>query len=338
MFMKKRKIIYLVLLVLLGWFLGNKLIIWNQRRARFATFSRTDFSRTSIDLEELVLRDFEKNDFPEILETKFISVDEAKLKDSARGVLVDISGEKRFYPINILVWHDVINDFMSGVPITLTYSPYCESAVVFRASAHDQGLKFRSSGFLYRSNLVFHDTRTESLWIQGLGKAVAGDFNKTSIDLVRNTQVLTFDEIKRNHADAQVLSQDTGFFRNYSYNPYTEYFTNDEIPENAKFENLRFDKKEMMYVVPLEDKSLVFSLKDLPEGKTVKRNFNETVIRAAKLGNEIIVTQDENRVGGYKQLWFCWAGLHEEDGIVWDIKLDLLKEEANEEINSAKVF
>ncbi|MCC6710832.1 MAG: DUF3179 domain-containing protein [Candidatus Pacebacteria bacterium] len=341
--MKTKKLILLFVLLVLGWFSGQRLISFLTEKKRLSVFI-TDFSKKSIDLGELVFGKVGKNDIPDILELKFISVKEAEaqLKDSTKGILVDILGRKRFYPLNILVWHEVINDFFEGVPYSVTYSPFCESVAVYKGSLNNQGIEFRASGLLYHGNLVFYDTKTESLWSQGLGKAIVGEHTGSSLDLVPTTQLLTFKDVKINHYGAEVLSQDTGYFYNYSYNPYSGYLVSDEIPDFIDYENKRFPAKEMMYVVPLGDKSLVFSLNDLPEQDVRQRTIDGSEIRAGRLGAEIIVTKDGQRVGCYQQLWLCWAALHQEDGVVWDIKLEDLNKKIDaknqvEEATSASV-
>lgn len=336
--MQKKNLIYLVVLVALGWFLGGKAIKWNQQRTKFKQF-RTDFSRTTIDLNDLVFGDIGKDDIPEIFDTKYVSVKEDNLKDESRGVLVNVLGRKKYYPVNILVWHEVINDALSGQFYSVTYSPFCESIAVYKGDAVDHDLKFRASGLLYKSNLVFFDTQTESLWLQATGKAIVGNFIGASLDLVEDTQVITYKDLKRYHPEAEVLSRDTGYFKNYSYNPFSGYLENDDHPEElVAYENKRFDKKEMMYVVPVDDRSLAFPIADLPEGETVQKVFNDSLIIAGKHNGGIIVTRNGKRIGGYPQLWFCWAALHEEDGSAWDVQLDLLNRQVEEATDEAEVL
>lgn len=329
--MKTKRGVIIGLILLAGWLAGGYGRQWLTRHQRLSSF-RTDWSRISIDTNQLILGKVGKDDIPEIYEPKFITVKEAQeqIKDSTKGVLVDITGKKKFYPFNILIWHEVINDFMEGVPYAVTYSPFCESAVVYKSSAEDQGLKFRSSGLLYKGNLVFYDTKTESLWSQGLGKAIAGYFNNVSLELLPTTQILTFKDIRINHYDAEVLSEDTGYFNNYSFNPYSGYLESEEIPDFISYINKRFPAKEMMYVVPIKEKSLVLSLADLPQEEVKRRDLAGSEIRAGRVGSEVIVTQDGHRIGGYPQLWLCWAGLHEDDGVVWDIKLTDLSQESQQ--------
>lgn len=334
--MKNKKLILLLLIItLLGWFLGKKMISWYHQRQVFHEF-RTNFAKKNINLNELVLSQTKKNEIPDILQPKFISVKEAEkqLKDSSKGVLVDIIGKKRFYPFNILLWHKVINDFFDGVPYSVTYSPWCDSAVVYKGSLNDQEIKFKDSGMLYKSNLVFYDNRSESFWSQGLGRAIAGDFLDSNLEILATTQVTTFKDIKINHAETEVLSQDTGYINNYSYNPYSGYLETADLPAFASYENKRFPAKEPMYVVPLGDKSLVFSLNDLPQKEVLSRKIGDDELKAGKLGSEILVTKNGQRLGGYSQLWFCWAGLHENDGIVWDIKAEELSKKAAEKANA----
>jgi hypothetical protein len=80
-------------------------------------------------------------------------------------------------------------------------------------------LQFGVSGFLYENNLVMYDYQTESLWWQKYGQAVVGSYNLTQLPELPS-EWLTLAEIKKNHPLAEVLSEDTGYVRDYSYDPY----------------------------------------------------------------------------------------------------------------------
>jgi len=301
------------------------------KQQKFKDF-RTNLSKTNINLDDLVVGKVAKNDIPNLShpKLKFQQAKDLDLKPFSEGVLVDVLGRKRFYPLNILTWHEVVNEFFDGVPYVITYSPLCDSAVVFQSSINDEGLTFRASGFLYQNNLVFYDTKTESLWSQAANKAIAGEMVGTKIKVLPNTQIMTFAEVKKNFPETEVLSEDTGYILNYSFNPYSGYNLSKDIFYPVNVVNKRFPQKEMMYVVPLENKSLAFSAKNFPEGKIRERVVDGVTIRAGRIGKEIIVNKDKERLSGYQQMWFCWYAQHQDDGIVWeyDKSLDNLKTDA----------
>ncbi len=137
-------------------------------------------------------------------------------------VVVDLNGEARAYPISILIWHEIVNDEIGGVPVTVTYCPLCNSALTFDRRFGDRVLDFGTSGRLYQSALVMYDRQTESLWAHFTGQGIVGHFAGAQLDLIP-TQTLSFDQFAELHPDGVVLSSDTGFSRNYGTNPYVGY-------------------------------------------------------------------------------------------------------------------
>ncbi|MGH3464330.1 MAG: DUF3179 domain-containing (seleno)protein [Kribbellaceae bacterium] len=101
-----------------------------------------------------------------------------------------VAGETRAYPIQILTWHEIVNDTVGsvagqvggsvggsvggGVPVAVTYCPLCNSGLAFDRRAAGRVLTFGTSGKLYASNLVMYDRQTESLWPQLTGQAALG--------------------------------------------------------------------------------------------------------------------------------------------------------------------
>lgn len=96
--------------------------------------------------------------------------------DVVVGVFAD--GESRAYPLRLLTWHEIVNDVLAGEPIAVTYSPLCNSVVVFSRRVGDEVLEFGASGLLYNSNMLMFDRREggegESLWSQLQFRAVIG--------------------------------------------------------------------------------------------------------------------------------------------------------------------
>ena len=63
-----------------------------------------------------------KDGIPAILEPRFVAarqVDFLKADDSVIGVVV--AGIAKAYPLNILTWHEVVNDTIDGTPIVVTF-------------------------------------------------------------------------------------------------------------------------------------------------------------------------------------------------------------------------
>lgn len=144
-------------------------------------------------------------------------------------VAVEVNGDARAYPIQILIWHEIVNDVIGGEPVAVTYCPLCNSAVVFGRRAGDLVLDFGTSGRLYNSDLVMYDRQTKSLWPQIEGRAVVGPLMGTELEVLPASMV-SWDAWRAAHPDGRVLSRDTGVERPYGRNPYVGYDAPGSLP------------------------------------------------------------------------------------------------------------
>jgi len=46
-------------------------------------------------------------------------------------ILVELDGEARIYPIQVLIWHEIVNDTVGETPVAVTFCPLCSTALVF---------------------------------------------------------------------------------------------------------------------------------------------------------------------------------------------------------------
>jgi hypothetical protein len=153
---------------------------------------------------------------------------EASLEDDERVIGVTVDGVARAYPLAVLNWHEVVNDSFGG-PLLVTYCPLCGSGVTAERRVDGEETVFGVSGYLWMSDLVMYDRKTESLWSQVLGKAVQGPRTGTSLSL-RPSSMTTWGQWREEHPDTTVLlpppesntvaGRET---RNYDSNPYAGY-------------------------------------------------------------------------------------------------------------------
>jgi hypothetical protein len=188
----------------------------------------TDWSRRTIDLEELILGipSVDPRDAIAPLDAPaYETIEEADawLVDTEPGVLLEIGDTARFHPLRILVAHEIVNDEAGGIPYALTYCPLCNTAAAFDRRVGDQVLRFGVSGLLRKSDLVMWDDATTSLWQQITGEGIVGEFAGTSLEFLA-TATVTWGDFKQNQPAGTALSRDTGF-RYYSYgtNGYVGY-------------------------------------------------------------------------------------------------------------------
>jgi hypothetical protein len=198
----------------------------------FATVEfKTDFSKHCIHYSEIFSGGPPKDGIPAIDAPRFVSVSTANtwLKSNEPVIFLQIGNAARAYPIQILIWHEIVNDTVGGVPVAVTFCPLCNTAIAYERTVNGRILDFGTTGRLRFSNLLMYDRQTESWWQQAIGLAFIGQL--TGIQLVaRPASIISWSTFKAAHPDGQVLSRDTGYDRPYGQNPYRGYDNVNQSP------------------------------------------------------------------------------------------------------------
>ncbi len=185
---------------------------------------RTDFDKASIDFSEIMSGGPPKDGIPAVDNPRFGSIADVagQVADTEPVVTVAIDGEAKAYPLSILMWHEIVNDELNGVPISVTFCPLCNSAIVFDRRVGDRVLDFGTTGKLRFSDLVMYDRQTESWWQQFIGEAIVGEMTGTQLDMLP-VRVEAFSRFVERYPDGLVQLRPGGFHRNYGGNPYSGY-------------------------------------------------------------------------------------------------------------------
>lgn len=284
---------------------------------KFGEFD-TNFDKSSIDLSEILSGGPGKDGIPALSQASFVNIEEAQVDDDVLGVLVEIDGQKRYYPYNILVWHEIVNDSIGDKNFAVTFCPLCGTAIVFDRQVDGQILDFGVSGLLYESNLLMYDRQTESLWSQAGLEAVVGDYTGTELKVLR-MQLIPFSKVKKDYPDSKILSRDTNYEFDYDFYPYRRYNESDELYFPVSVNDMKFKPKELMFVVPYSGLSVAFPYKHLEDGQKKVLQIEDKRLEAFKNDDIVVVTIDGQEQPFYYEMWFSWATQHQEDGIVWDL-------------------
>ncbi|MDP3773846.1 MAG: DUF3179 domain-containing protein [Gemmatimonadales bacterium] len=185
---------------------------------------RTDFSRHTVPLEEIVSGGPPKDGIPAIDRPAFESVAEADrwLAEREPVIVMEIGDEVRAYPLQILIWHEIVNDIVGGEPVTVTFCPLCNTALAFDREVDGRVLDFGTTGRLRHSDLVMYDRQTESWWQQATGEAIVGAYAGRRLRFIA-APVTSWREFKVANPQGRVLSRRTGVNRPYGRNPYERY-------------------------------------------------------------------------------------------------------------------
>ena len=290
---------------------------------------------------------------PSIDKPVFVKTSEADFVSGDDLVIgVDYQGEIKAYPLFIMTWHEIVNDFFGEVPVAVTYCPLCFTNQVFDRTIDGKAVEFGTSGKLYNSNLVMYDRLTGSYWSQGLGLAIKGDLTGRELDKIP-FDVIRWNDWKALYPETLVLTTDTGHTRPYSSDPYSDYFKDprvlfpvdnrdDRIPEkeiilgfenNGTYKAYRLSDVESQKVVidKIGDQNIVI-VSTFPylarafdsniNGKTLEFEIREDKITDIQTGSvwniEGIAISGEmkdselNRLTYDPGFWFEWVAFHPE--------------------------
>lgn len=185
---------------------------------------KTDLTKKNIDLSELRSGGPPKDGIPAINDPSFVSIEQASqwIEHSEPVIVFELEGMARAYPLQILIWHEIVNDRFGDTPVLITFCPLCYSAIVFDRRIKGKTHEFGVSGFLRHSDMIMFDRNTESLWQQFTGEAIVGEYTGISLEILPS-QIISFKQFLEAHPNGKVLSRETGHLRAYGENPYVGY-------------------------------------------------------------------------------------------------------------------
>ncbi len=184
---------------------------------------KTDFEKTSVDFSEIMSGGPPKDGIPAINDPKFVAVSEVDdIPPTEPVVGLTLGGETKAYPLRILMWHEIVNDHVGGIPVSVTFCPLCNAAVVFDGRVGDKVLDFGTTGKLRNSDLVMYDRQTESWWQQFTGTAIVGEMLGTKLKFVP-ARLESFANFKKRAPNGLVQVPSVAGMRRYGANPYGGY-------------------------------------------------------------------------------------------------------------------
>ncbi len=267
-----------------------------------------------VDPEEIVSGGPPKDGIPSLDNPKFVSVKEADewIRNDELILALEYKGITRVYPLQILVWHEIVNDNVAGTPLAITYCPLCGSGIAYKRVIDGKEVEFGTSGKLYNSNLVMYDRKTNSYWTQIGGLAIVGELSGTQLEAI-SIDTVAWRDWKKAHPDSEVLSQDTGFSRDYGRDPYSSYYEDSFILFSVENEDDRVHPKTIVFGIEINGKFSAYTEDDLKKKPVIKdtvggvdievrRKRDGTVkITEAESGREIVKERD---------FWFAWYAFH----------------------------
>ncbi|MDA1335239.1 MAG: DUF3179 domain-containing (seleno)protein [bacterium] len=281
-------------------------------------FSKTEWSFVNPNIEKALSGGPGKDGIPSIDNPRFLPIDTFKHPDTVQAIVLKDGEDIKVYPYNILIWHEIVNDTVAGVPVAVTFCPLCGSAIVYDRRVEGETLTFGVSGFLLESNLIMFDRVHESLWQQSTGRVLAGRDLNIELSLAP-FQLMTMGEVKKMYQNALVLSEDTGHRRDYGSNPYSGYEDSEGYVFPPSREDLRYPSKTIFVVFRFEGNIVGAPYLVFSDGTTFETNVERENITFMRSGDLFTITDSKGReLPFYFEMWFSFITQHGEKAIIFN--------------------
>ena len=289
---------------------------WGNATAQ--TMNGFDLSQAEVPLSEIHRGGPPRDGIPALNDPEFLRAGDAPwLRDDDRVLGVYRNGIAKAYPLDIMNYHEVVNDVFADEPIAVTYCPLCFSGVAFRARERDGArLLLGVSGLLYNSDVLLYDRRTESLWSQIAARAISGPRRGETLETVPIANT-TWTAWRAEHPDSLVLSRNTAHSRNYDRDPYAEYVEDEALMFPVRFRMHGRHPKTPVLGVRVGERARAYPFSAFPE--TGRHRIEDelggeslTILIDADARSGRVLDAQGEEIPSLTVFWFAWFAFHPE--------------------------
>ncbi|MCZ6453537.1 MAG: DUF3179 domain-containing protein [Alphaproteobacteria bacterium] len=272
-------------------------------------FPLTDFQTRSIELSEINDDGNVRDSIPPVATPIYVGVDKASDIGPLEPVLsIGINGDFRAYPLRILLWHEIVNEEIGGVPVLISYCPLCNSGVVFDRRVDGQVLEFGNTGRLRHRDMVMYDKQTESWWQQFTGEAMIGSLTGKSMKILA-ARLESLEKFRARAPNGKVLIPENESARPYGASPYVGMDSRAmpralarlnypyELPDGVQpLERVVVVGEEAWTVAKLKDAKRIEADKLVLTWEAGQNSIHDTqlIFRGRDVGNVIVQRRTEN--------------------------------------------
>jgi len=148
---------------------------------------------------------------PELV--RFLNIKDNKIPAEKLVLGIEINGEAKAYPLQIIGYHHQVRDTVGGTPVMVTYCTVCRTGRVFSPFINGKNETFRLVG-MDHFNAMFEDATTKSWWRQVSGEAIAGPLKGKSLEEIPSRQMRLSSWFQM-YPEGKVLQPDSTFHKEY---------------------------------------------------------------------------------------------------------------------------
>lgn len=255
-----------------------------------------------------------KDGIPSIDRPKYVTVEEADgwIENNELVLAIQHETVTRVYPLQVMVWHEIVNDLIGTDPILVTYCPLCGSGIAYRRTLNGEEVEFGTTGKLYNSNLVMYDRKTDTYWTQVDGLAIVGELTGERLDPV-SIDTVVWRDWKVRHPDSEVLSKDTGFSRPYGKDPYGSYHEDSFLMFPVENEDDRVHPKTVAFGIEVGGGYRAYREDDLMESPVIEETVNGIRVKVTRSDDgivRVINLETGEEIVKERDFWFAWYAFH----------------------------
>ncbi|MGH7600348.1 MAG: DUF3179 domain-containing protein [bacterium] len=250
----------------------------------------------SFPMNRIVSGGVPRDGIPALTNPKFVEPSSAEARYVRSSDLVlgaVVNGEAKAYPENILWWHEIVNDVIAGQKVMMTFCPLTGTGLFFRAPSHDTNFD-----------------RLELLPVIGT----------------------TWEKWKQLFPSTTVISQNTGFSRNYTAYPYGDYREEQTLPLfplRTRSLDARFPPKHVVLGLIEGSVQKAYPFSRLAGKSVVNDNVNSReVVIISDLAAKLVIPYDRKANGRVLSFKISsenpFQMTDNETGSVWNIKGEAL--------------
>ncbi len=278
-----------------------KSLLHNSIDNRFLTYFLNREQQSTIRLDEVRWGGVIQDGIPPLRNPTMIRAENARYLNNTDIVFgISINGDTRAYPKRILAWHEMFTDNVGGIDVAGVYCTLCGTVILYKTEKDGVNYKLGTSGFLYQSNKLMYDKKTQSLWNTLWGKPVIGPLTRKGIKLdYLSVVTTTWGKWKKLHPKTTVLSIRTGHQRNYDEGvAYQDYFATDDLMFSVSKKDKRLKNKQEVLVIRIPEETeenIAISSRFLRKNHVYKNKINHknfTVFTDRSGAHRVYFTKD----------------------------------------------
>ncbi len=223
----------------------------------------------------------------------------------------------RAYPTRILDRHEIVNDTFGETPVAVTYCPLCGSGLAFIRILDGEAVQLGVSGLLHNNDLIIYDRKTESLWQQITGQAIAGPKRGSTLQSLPVTMSL-WEEWKAANPSAEVLALPPNQLR-YRKKTYGDYDSSDRLLFPVALRASRLHVKKVIYGVEIGELSIAVEATWLKKKGSWEHNINGKILRLeVDSAGGVTGSLKGEPVSVHSMYWFAWYSFHPDTSLIYN--------------------